>query len=141
VLTTSNLGHVIEEFLWGASATLVVISLAVFRPRCPLTWRPALNVGLIVGCAYATYMFFVDVPMYWTRWLMDEMNGREYLSLQQGLADTLERRIVSHEWEDWRSEVVWMSLYFSIAVWISISLIHMTLRKAIPSFKPRRAMS
>ena len=38
--------------------------------------------------------------------------------------DTFERRVVSYEWKDWKSEVIWMSLYFSVAVWLSISLIH-----------------
>jgi hypothetical protein len=31
---------------------------------------------------------------------------------------------VSYRWEDWKDEVLWMSLYFTIAVWISISLIY-----------------
>ena len=26
--------------------------------------------------------------------------------------------------EHWRTEMLWMSLYFSVAVWISLSLIH-----------------
>jgi hypothetical protein len=46
------------------------------------------------------------------------------LSIAQGLLDVSEHRIVSCRWEDWRSEVAWMSLYFSVGVWISISLIH-----------------
>ena len=31
---------------------------------------------------------------------------------------------MSHRWQDWKNEVVWMSLYFSVAVWISIALVH-----------------
>jgi len=34
------------------------------------------------------------------------------------------RWVVSTRWEQWRSEVVWMSLYFSVAVWLSIALVH-----------------
>jgi hypothetical protein len=37
---------------------------------------------------------------------------------------------VSHRWQDWKSEVAWMSLYFSVAVWISISLVHVSVREA-----------
>jgi hypothetical protein len=33
------------------------------------------------------------------------------------------RRVMSRRWEDWRGEVVWMTLYFSFGVWVSISLI------------------
>ena len=33
-----------------------------------------------------------------------------------------------HRWADWQSEVVWMSLYFSVAVWMSIGFIHLPAR-------------
>jgi hypothetical protein len=129
VLTTSNAGHIIEESLWGVSATLVAISLAAFQPRCPKSWRPALIAAVTLGTAYAAYMFLVDVPMYWSRWLADQAQGRDYLTLARGAADMFERRVVSHRWEDWRGEMLWMTLYFSVAVWISISLIHMLSRR------------
>jgi hypothetical protein len=130
VLTTSNIGHVVEESLWGLSATLVVATLVAFYPRCPANWRSVLIGAAAAGLLYAAYMFLVDVPMYWSRWMADEALGRQYLSIAQGILDTSERRVVSHRWEDWKSEVVWMSLYFSVAVWISISLIHAATRRA-----------
>jgi hypothetical protein len=69
-------------------------------------------------------MFLVDVPMYWSRWIADEFNGRSYLSIAQGVHDVSVRWVMSHRWQDWKNEVVWMSLYFSVAVWISIALVH-----------------
>jgi len=69
-------------------------------------------------------MFAVDVPMYASRWLADEAAGRGYLTLSQGFLDVAQRRVVSTQWRDWKNEVIWMSLYFSVAVWLSISLIH-----------------
>jgi hypothetical protein len=128
VLTTSNIGHVLEESIWGFSALLLVFSMIAMRPRCPPNWRPAIVAGCVAGVAYATYMFFVDVPMYWSRWVAEEANGHRYLSIAQGVLDIAERRVVSHRWEDWQSEVVWMTLYFSVAVWISISLVHLLAR-------------
>jgi hypothetical protein len=128
VLTTSNLGHVIEETLWGLSAAMVVASMVVMWPRCPSSWRPALITGCVAVAAYVAYMFCFDVPMYWARWVADEASGRQYLSFMQGLLDVTERRVVSHRWEDWKSEVMWMSLYFSVAVWISIFLVHAAAR-------------
>jgi hypothetical protein len=129
VLTTSNIGHVFEETLWGISATLIVTTLIAFHPRWPANWRPILTTAIIIGCAYAAYMFLVDVPMYWSRWVADEAHGRRYLTIAQGLFDTSERRVISHRWQDWRTEVIWMTLYFSVAVWISILLVHAALRK------------
>lgn len=128
VLTTSNLGHVVEELLWGLSAALLVVSMMVMAPRCPSSWRPAIVAGCAAATAYVGYMFLVDVPMYWSRWLADEAVGRQYLSLTQGVLDVTHRRVVSHRWEDWKGEMVWMTLYFSVAVWISISLVHAAVR-------------
>ena len=124
VLTTSNLGHVIEESIWAVSAGLLVTSLVAYWPRCNSVLRPLLAAWCAAGIAYIAFMFLVDVPMYWARWLVDESGGRMYMSIAQGALDASERRIVSHRWEDWMSEVAWMSLYFSVAVWISIAMIH-----------------
>jgi hypothetical protein len=128
VLTTSNLGHVFEETLWGLSAALLVASMVAMWPRCPKNWRSALIVGCVAGVVYVAYMFLSDVPRYWERWLADEASGRQYLSFMQGVFDVAERRVISHRWEDWKGEVTWMTLYFSVAVWISISLIHASVR-------------
>jgi hypothetical protein len=124
VLTTWNLGHVAENSLWGLCAGLGVASMVAILPRCSESRRPALIGWCIAGAAYVAFMFFVDVPTYWSRWVFDEGSGRHYLSVAQGVHDVAVRRVVSHRWEDWKSEVTWMSLYFTIAVWISISLVH-----------------
>ena len=130
VLTTSNLGHVVEESLWALSTTLFVASMIAVVPRCSAGQRPRYIAWCVAGAAYALYLVLVDVPMYWDRWIADEANGRQYLSFLQGVLDVSERRIVSHRWDDWKTEIAWMSLYFSIAVWISISLIHAALQGA-----------
>jgi hypothetical protein len=124
VLSTSNLGHVVEEFLWGTCAALIAASLIAMWPQTRQPLRPLLGTWCIASLMYVGYMFFVDVPMYWARWLADEANGRVYMSIAHGLRDVSERWVVSHRWEDWQSELVWMSLYFSVGVWVSISLIH-----------------
>ncbi|HEY4973980.1 MAG TPA: hypothetical protein VII41_10245, partial [Steroidobacteraceae bacterium] len=122
VLTTSNLGHVAEESIWGLSAALLVTSMAVIWPRCTASFRPMLVAWCVTGAAYVAFMFLVDVPMYWSRWIADGASGRHYLGIVQGAHDATLRRVVSYRWEDWKSEVIWMSLYFSVAVWLSIAL-------------------
>jgi hypothetical protein len=62
--------------------------------------------------------------MYRARWKADQAAGRKYLSIAQVVFDVTRRRVVSRRWEDWRGEVVWMTLYFSFGVWVSISLLH-----------------
>jgi hypothetical protein len=124
VLTTSNIGHVAEESIWGLSVAMLVASLVSILQRCTAARRSVLLACCVAGSIYVAYMFLVDVPMYWTRWIADEVSGRHYLSIMQGAHDATVRRLVSHRWQDWKNEVVWMSLYFSVAVWISIALVH-----------------
>ncbi|HUK05545.1 MAG TPA: hypothetical protein VLV90_10740 [Burkholderiales bacterium] len=135
VLTTSNLGHVIEESIWALSAALLVLSLAWIWPRLSASLRPLLAAWCAAGIGYVTFMFLVDVPMYWARWMADEASGRRYLSLADGVLDASGRWIVSHRWQDWHNEIAWMSLYFSVAVWLSIALVHAPVpaRAAAPS--------
>ncbi len=141
VLTTSNIGHVVEESIWGFCAAAVVASLVVISPRCTGALRQLLNVCCVAGIAYVAYMFLVDVPMYWTRWIADEANGHLYLSVGQGLTDVASRWRVSHRWEDWQHEVAWMSLYFSVAVWLSIALIHAPVSMTRAIARDRRSSS
>lgn len=92
--------------------------------RCTAARRTLLLACCVAGSIYVAYMFLVDVPMYWSRWIADEVSGRQFMSIAQGARDASVRWVVSHRWQDWKSEVVWMSLYFSVAAWISIALVH-----------------
>jgi hypothetical protein len=140
VLTTSNLGHIAEESIWGLSAGLMVASMVVIVPQFTLTLRRLFNVACIVGIAYVTYMFLVDVPLYWSRWMLDERGVHHYLSIAQGLVDVRSRWIVSYSWADWKNEVIWKSLYFSVAVWLSILLVHAPIARIRPVAETRRRL-
>jgi hypothetical protein len=133
VLTTSNLGHVAENSTWAVSAALVTAAMFAILPRCDTPRRRVLFAWCMAGVAYVAFMAFFDVPTYWARHVADELAGRHYLSLFQGLADVSHRRVVSYRWEDWHTEVVWMTLYFSVAVWLSISLVNLR----IPAMRVR----
>jgi hypothetical protein len=124
VLTTRQRGHAIENSIWGLSAALIVAGLLVIGPhRIADLYLPTI-LWCIGGTAYVAFIFFVDVPMYWSRWLADEASGRPYLRIRQGVIDLCRRRIVSYRWEDWKSEMLWMSLYFTLGVWSSLSLVY-----------------
>ena len=124
VLTTNNLGHTLEETLWGLAAAILVLGFVEIWPKCTPAYRPRLLLWGASGAAYVAYMFAVDVPMYWRRYVHDSATGRAYMTVSEGFADASSRWVVSHRWADWQGEVVWMSLYFSVAVWLSIALVH-----------------
>lgn len=127
VLTTAQRGHIVENSLWGLSAALMVASMLMIGPRRLAGLYPPMIIWCVAGAAYAAFMFLYDVPMYRSRWLADEASGRRYLSISQGAVDVRRRWVVSHRWEDWKSEVLWMSLYFTVGVWSSISLVYASL--------------
>jgi len=124
VLTTSNLGHVAENSTWAISAALVIAAMLTILPRYATVRRRVLFAWCMAGMAYVAFMLMFDIPTYWARHVADELTGHHYFSIAQGLADTSHRRVVSYRWEDWRTEIVWMTLYFSVAVWFSISMIN-----------------
>lgn len=137
VLTTTNLSHVAENSTWGISAALVIAAMLAIIPRCEAPRRRVMFVWCAAGTAYVAFMFLFDVPTYWARHVADVAAGRHYLTVAQGLADVSQRWAVSYRWEDWKTEVVWMTLYFSVAVWFSISLINarlpvMRIRPQVP---------
>jgi hypothetical protein len=130
-LTTSYLGNSIEESLWAISAALLVLAAVSLRRHVSARHQPLLAVLILIGSAYVAFMCMVDVPMYVTRWLTDEAAGRRYLSLGAGLADISRRWVVTRAWDEWRTEIPWMTLYFSVAVWASIALVR------APAVEPR----
>jgi hypothetical protein len=130
VLTTCFLGHVIEESLWALCVSLLIVACLPLWPRCRGSWRVFLAAVTVLGVAYVTFMCTVDIPMYVSRWLADEASGRPYLSLSQGLWDVQTHWNVTFAWEEWRTEIPWMTLYFSVGVWSSLALVH------APSFEP-----
>ena len=124
VLSTSYLGNTLEQSIWTATVALLVLSLLAACWQARGSQRLFL-VGAIALClGFVGFMCTVDVPMYLTRFLADEASGRAYLSLGAGLHDLRTRWVVTHAWSDWHEEIAWMSLYFSVAVWISIGLVH-----------------
>jgi hypothetical protein len=136
VLTTCYLGNVIEESIWAFTASLLLVGCLTVWSRCRAARRPFLAAALMLGVIYVLFMCTVDVPMYVSRWQADEIQGREYLSLSQGLEDTWSRRVVTFAWEDWRTEIPWMSLYFSVCVWWSLALVHAPRFQPIPKLVP-----
>ena len=124
VLTTGQRAHAAENSLWGLTAALVVAGIVVLGPHQLAPLYPRMIAG---GAAYVAFIFVYDVPMYWSRWLVDQANGHKTLSIREGLAEVSRRRSVSYRWEDWKDEVLWMSLYFTFGVWSSIWLVFASL--------------
>jgi hypothetical protein len=122
VITTSYLGNTIENSIW--MVTFLLIALALVRLLNEFHGAARLAIGMaVIGIAgYVAFLVAVDVPMYFGRWQADLTNGRELLGILAGLYDVSTRWAVTHDFEQWKDEIPWMSLYFSGAVWSSLAL-------------------
>jgi hypothetical protein len=123
VISLNHLGHAIEEILWSGLAFLVALSLGLTMGQLPANSQILSGLGMVACAGAALLMLAVDVPMYLVRWRDGRSSGVRYLSLREGLRDALQRRRVAHRWSEWRPEVPWMSLYFSVGVWLSLCLV------------------
>jgi len=124
VISTHYLGSVIEESLWAVAGALLISSFISLRPKVSGRHRYFINSMIVFCSGYLIFMLTVDVPMYWERWQADTAEGTQYLSLSQGLLDTAKSYVVNYDWDVWSDEIPWMTLYFTIAVWVSIYLTH-----------------
>ena len=118
VLTTNNLFHAAENSLWTLTAALALAFLASRWRLVGDRGKRVIAAAIACGAAYIAFMVTVDVPMYLARW----EPGQEYLSLGEGMREILERCTVTRDWAKWHEDALWLTLYFTVAVWISIAL-------------------
>jgi hypothetical protein len=123
VATLNYIGHAVEELLWLIMVGLVGAGLVLYwrhTAEAPPMWVP---IGLIACAGTAALILTVDIPLYISRWRIGKRAGLRYLRVVEGLKDAVVRRRVTQTRDAWRQEVLWMSLYFSAGVWVSLGII------------------
>ena len=123
-ISTHYFGSVVEESLWAIAGMMLAASFLSLWPRVIGKNRDFLGIMILFSLGFIFFMVTVDVPMYWQRWQQDAASGLEYQTLVHVFGTCLENHTVSNEWQYWRQEIPWMTLYFTIAVWLSIYLAH-----------------
>jgi len=122
VLTTNYLANAIENSIWALGFLAVGIALCRLLPEFEGPVRWALVVAIMGIAAYLAFLMTIDVPMYLNRWQAGLADGTRILSPIEGFRDVRTRWIVTHDIAQWKDEIAWMSLYFTIAVWASLAL-------------------
>lgn len=125
MLSTNNLGSVIEESIWTLCGILIVISLVRLWPCVTKYHRKFLFLMIMFTAGYILFMVTIDVPMYWYRWQQDSAADVAYFNILDGLVDSVRVCTVTDSPAIWTIEMPWMTLYFTVAVWVSIALPHM----------------
>lgn len=130
VVSTNFLGNVIEQSTWTLGGALIALCYIKLYPQADEPLRQFLRRTSPIVLAFIYFMCTVDIPHYYARWSADQQVGKPYLTFAQGLHDAATRWIVTYEWSEWTDEVAWMTLYFSVGVWLSIAFSHAPLRAA-----------
>jgi hypothetical protein len=122
VVTTDYLGNAVENSLW--TVTFLLIGIALLRLFNKFHGVVQFAIAFVAAgiAGYVVFMGTVDVPMYFTRWQADLASDKTLLGLVAGLRDVGTHWDVTRDFADWKPEIAWMSLYFSLAVWASLAL-------------------
>ena len=139
VVSTDFLGNVLENSLWAVTFTLIAIALGriALSFRGIAQWLIAAMAAGAVG--YVIFMATIDVPMYYGRWQAELADGTQPFGFLAGLHDVATRWVVTYDLARWDHEILWMSLYFSAAVWASLMLGSFPLVKGrLPRHRVRR---
>lgn len=122
VLTKNYLANAIENSIWAVAFLAVAIGLVWLLPEFDGFVHLAIAVAIIGIAGYLAFLVSIDVPMYVNRWRQGIARRSNLLSPLEGLRDASTRWIVTHDYEQWKNEIAWMSLYFTAAVWASLAL-------------------
>ena len=136
VLTTNYLGNAIENSIWAVAFFIAGIGLCRLLPEFDGVVRVVLAVSIVGIAVYLAFLMTVDVPMYLSRWRTEVGEGNPLLSPLEGLRDVSTRWVVTHDLAEWKDEIAWMSLYFSMAVWASLALcVFYSLENHLPRYR------
>jgi hypothetical protein len=122
VITTNYLGNAVENSLWTVTFLGVAGALVLLMNRFGGAVQLAIGSTVLGIIAYAAFMLTNDLPMYFGRWHADMASGKELLGFFAGLHDAATRWVVTHDLASWKDEIAWKTLYFSVAVWTSLTL-------------------
>jgi hypothetical protein len=122
VLTRSYLGNGIENSIWAASFFIIGIGLCRLLPEFDGPVRMALAIAVIGIAGYLAFLMTIDVPMYLRRWRTESGDRSKFMRPLAGLYEVSTHWVVTHDLAEWKDEIPWMSLYFSVAVWASLAL-------------------
>ncbi|HTP25686.1 MAG TPA: hypothetical protein VMK12_08510 [Anaeromyxobacteraceae bacterium] len=118
VLTRNDLFHAAENALWAVAAALATVFLASRWGHQGEIGHKVIVVAIACAALYVAFMGLYVVPMYVRRWRAEGV----HLSPRVGLLQLLGRCAVERDWGHWRQDAAWLTPYFTVCVWLSITL-------------------
>ncbi len=127
ILTLNHITQAVESFLWAAGFSWMAALLTIIALDTNGVVHILAITGALGSAAFVTYAVVIDIPLYIRRFYSGRALGQKYLSITQGASDAWHRREMSHSWERWKDDALWLTPYFSVGVWFSMALIFLPL--------------
>lgn len=127
-LTLNHFWHGMEESAWVVMIVLAMGSFIVAFGQVESIYQMFMSLAILCCLGSLYIMLFVDIPMYFNRKKDSQINGLQYLTAHQGIRDACTRRVQTSDWGIWKKEALWMTSYFTLGVWLSISMVVIELR-------------
>lgn len=112
LLTMNYFYNIIEELGW----TLIGLIVTLFYSIMCLE-NEAYQKHVMCSLLYTIYMLSFDVPLQMSHY--EKNKGQKQVTVWQGVQTSF-RTVVNSDLPQWRSEMVWQSLYFVVASYIMI---------------------
>lgn len=120
--------NAIEESLWSIFAILKIVIYSallyyinqknISNPKIKFL-KLLLPILIILYIIYALYMICVDVPMYVNK----SKKNNKFYNFINGLKELNICKNITHSFKEWESEIVWMTGYFTFAVWFCLAML------------------
>ena len=123
ILTLNHITQAVEELLWAVGLSWMAGLLAIIAMDTSGAVYGLAIAGMVGSIVFVAYVLLFDIPMYWRRFQGGRKTGLQYLTISQGVKDTIRRREQALHWEKWRDDALWLTPYFSIGVWVSMALV------------------
>lgn len=127
ILTLNHITQAVESLLWAAGFSWMAALLGIIAMDTGGLVRALAIAGVLGSLAFVTYAIAVDIPLYLRRFRDGRRAGQRYLSITEGARDAWERRELSHSWDRWRDDALWLTPYFSVGAWLSMALVFLPL--------------
>ncbi len=118
-ITKCNLFNAIEESIWAFTAFCILISnIILYNNTNNLEFKKLLINSIIFGAIYIIFMIYIDIPGYYSKW----KNKKKYYTISDGLISMYSCK-KSQLYSIWKSDMLWLTGYFTLCVWGSIYLV------------------
>jgi hypothetical protein len=121
-LTLNHFWHSLEEMAWVVMLILTAACFVAGFIYLSSDYILLMIIGFISCLASIWIMLVIDIPMYLSR-TSEKEHHHSHLSIQNRMHDAIMRRVQTNDWAIWKQEVLWLTSYFTVGVWLSIGMI------------------